>query len=86
MKPAVGPLGEYLRDFRKRERYTISLFARHAGLSKSQVFGIEHGTENNVRIKTVIALAKAMGTTVSRVATLAAASHDAAMRQEGGTP
>lgn len=61
-----------MRDYRKRERWTQAGFARKAGLSKAQVFGIEAGTELNPRIKTIIALASACETTVSRIATLAA--------------
>lgn len=63
-----------MRDYRKRERWTQAAFARKAGLSKAQVFGIEAGTEANPRIKTIIALAKACETTISRIATLAAQS------------
>jgi transcriptional regulator with XRE-family HTH domain len=74
VKPAVGPLGEYIRAYRKQERWTLGGLAGRAGISKGQLHGIEHGKEINLRIKTIIALSVACETTVARIATLAAAS------------
>lgn len=74
MKPAVGPLGEYVRAYRERERWTLSGLAERAGMSKGQLHGIEHGKEANLRTKTIVALSVACETTVARIATLAAAS------------
>lgn len=70
----LSPLGQHIRRFRKQNRYSMAGFGEISGLSKAQVFGIEHGTEYNPRLNTLIGIAKATGTTLARVATLAAAS------------
>lgn len=74
MLPAVGPLGEFIRAYRVRERWSLRAISRRSGISLAQLHAMERGRAPNMHIKTVMALAKACETTVARIATLSAES------------
>ena len=81
MKPAVGPLGQWLRTWRKTNRYSMGAFSELSGVAKAQVFGLEHGTEFNPRLSTLMAISKATVTPIEQVARMAALQR-AAVRAE----
>ncbi len=73
MKPAIGAFGQWLREWRRVNRYTIAGFARLADLSKAYVFELEHAGGNlNPSLQTLMAISLATGTPFTRVIILAA--------------
>lgn len=75
MKPIdqLPPLGQHIRAYRKANRWTLSAFAAEHGMSKAYLWELENGAMTNPTIETLAKVAKATGTTLARVATLAAA-------------
>ena len=75
MKPLdqLPPLGQHIRAYRKANRWTLSTFAAEHGMSKAYLWELENGVRNNPSLDALVKLAKATGTTLARVATLAAA-------------
>ena len=75
MKPIdqLPPLGQHIRAYRKANRWTLSAFAAEHALSKSYLWELENGTLTNPTLEVMVKVAKATGTTLARVATLAAA-------------
>jgi transcriptional regulator with XRE-family HTH domain len=75
MKPieSLPPLGQHIRKYRKANRWTLSAFAAEHGMSKAYLWELENGAMTNPTIETLTKVAKATGTTLARVATLAAA-------------
>lgn len=71
-KPAFGPFGSWLRDWRKANRYSLAEFGGLAGLTKAYVWEIEKGRQSNPSLATLMAIAKATNTPFTRVAILAA--------------
>ena len=75
MKPIdqLPPLGQHIRKYRKANRWTLSAFAAEHQLSKSYLWELENGSLTNPTLEVMVKVAKATGTTLARVATLAAA-------------
>nr|WP_308006510.1 helix-turn-helix transcriptional regulator [Xanthomonas albilineans] len=71
-KPATGAFGQWLRAWRKHERYSIAEFADLSGMSKVAVFDLERGRTFNPRLSTLMAISKATKTAFTRIALLAA--------------
>jgi transcriptional regulator with XRE-family HTH domain len=67
-----GPFGQWLRQWRKDNRWTISGFAGLIGMSKSYVWELEHGVTFNPSLETLMAISKHTGTAFTKVALLAA--------------
>lgn len=77
MKPAsaLSPLGRHLREYRKRNRYSMEELATEAGLTKSYWWEIESTRGANPTVVVMMKLAKVTQTSLARVATLAAQEH-----------
>lgn len=71
-RPAVGPFGSWLREWRKAHRYSLAEFGTLAGLTKGYAWELEQGRQTNPSLATLMAIAKATNTAFTRVAILAA--------------
>ncbi|WP_080931539.1 helix-turn-helix domain-containing protein [Xanthomonas albilineans] len=71
-KPATGAFGQWLRAWRKRERYSLAEFAALSGISKVTLFDLERGRMFNPRLSTLMAISKATKTAFTKIASLAA--------------
>lgn len=72
MASPVGPFGQWLRQWRKENRWTISGFANEAGMSKSYMWELEQGIKFNPSLETLMAISKHTGTAFTKIALLAA--------------
>lgn len=57
-------LSENLRRLRKEQRYNQTLLGKVANCSHTTIQNIEDGSNDNPRIKTLMALAKVLGVSV----------------------
>ncbi|MCW0370232.1 helix-turn-helix domain-containing protein [Xanthomonas sacchari] len=80
-KPASIIFSEWLRSWRKANRYSLDQFAQLSGVSKVALFELERGTTLNPRLTTLMAISKATGTAVSKIAAMCASQK----LQEGGS-
>ncbi|WP_313033673.1 helix-turn-helix domain-containing protein [Stenotrophomonas acidaminiphila] len=71
-KPATGQFGQWLRQWRRDNRYSLDQFAKLSGVSKVALFELEHGRTFNPRLATLMAISKATKVAFTRVAMLAA--------------
>lgn len=73
-KPATGPFGAWLRQWRKANRHTLATFAAEAKLTKSYVWELERAKDFNFNpsLATLMAISKATNTAFTRVALIAA--------------
>lgn len=71
-KAATGPFGQWLRKWRKENRYSLSKFAQLSGVSPVAIFELEHGKSFNPRLTTLMAISKATGIAFTKVSLLAA--------------
>lgn len=71
-KPASGPFGSWLREWRKANRHSLASFAAEAGLTKGHAWELERGHDFNPTLATLMAISRATNTTFTRVAILAA--------------
>lgn len=72
MKVCGGIFGEWLRQWRKINRYSMGAFAELSGVSKAQVFELERIAAINPRLDTLMAISKATKTPIEQVVRLAA--------------
>lgn len=71
-KPAVGPFGGWLREWRTANRYSLAEFGALAGITKGYAWELEQGRQTNPSLATLMAISKATNTPFTRVAILAA--------------
>lgn len=79
----LHPLGQHIRKYRKDNRYSLSQLASLMGMSKVQLWEIETNPSPNPRLKTLMAIAKATNSALSRVAILAAKSQEGELSNVG---
>ena len=60
-------LSENLKRIREEQRYTRVLLAKKIGINAATIQNIENGTNDNPKIKTIIALANALNVSVSKL-------------------
>ncbi len=65
MPPKEGSIGQRLKQLREAAGLTQQELAVKAGLSVSNLSQIEQGQKEDPRVSTVLALAKAMGVSVT---------------------
>jgi len=66
-----APFGQWLRTWRKDNRYSLTEFSDLSGVSRTALFELEHGSSFNPTLHTLVAISKATKTRFSRVAQLA---------------
>lgn len=57
-------VGGKIRETRKARKMTLQQLSEKAGVSKSMVWGIEHGVHSNPSLTSVCSIAVALGVTV----------------------
>ena len=68
----LGPFGQWLREWRKANRWSISAFAGQVGMSKSYLWELEQGRDFNPSLETLMTISRETGVAFTRVALLAA--------------
>lgn len=71
-KQTGGVFGQWLRDWRKANRYSMGAFGDLSGVSKVQVCSLERDPAINPRLETLMAISKATKTPIEQVARMAA--------------
>ncbi len=61
-------MGERLRELREKANLTQEGLAHRAGVSSAAIFRIEQGRPSDPKLSTLVALARALGVTVGRLA------------------
>ena len=60
-------MGYYLKEVREEKGMTQEELAEKSGVSRGTISAIENGTSRATTTKTLVALARALGTTVERI-------------------
>jgi transcriptional regulator with XRE-family HTH domain len=66
----LPPIGQHIRRFRKENRWSLSAFAAHMGITKAHLWEVENGRQANPTLRTVVAISRATRTSVTRVINL----------------
>lgn len=60
-------MGYKIREFRKKLKLTQEELAAKSGVSRTTISGLENGTMRSTTSKTLLSLARALGTTVDQI-------------------